>query len=358
MTYDVVIIGGGPAGLALAHWLKTAGKSYVVIEQGAVGETWRRMPAGTMLLSPWWTNVLPGTRVELAKVWHKVSSLDFALHLENYATRQQLNVVQHTKVLRVRTAPGAAGFEIETDKGLRRGKLVVCASGYYQNPYIPVLPEGNDGSVPALHASEYIDPRQLLEVTGGGRNVLIVGKRITAGQMMHDLHQEGFAVSLSARSPVATRARWRMYPWKERLYFLYEAAFVRLFPTVKAKSRPIMDGGEKADLLQGGAVRQLGAVRGVRAGKVSLADGTSAEFSAVIFATGYRPALSYLPPQVALGQKVGLPVLLGMESREVPGLFFLGLENLRSFLSPYLRGIYSDARVLARNLCRRLEGEN
>ncbi|TIU04292.1 MAG: pyridine nucleotide-disulfide oxidoreductase, partial [Mesorhizobium sp.] len=38
---DVVIIGGGQAGLALSHCLGRAGIDHVVLERGRIGERWR-----------------------------------------------------------------------------------------------------------------------------------------------------------------------------------------------------------------------------------------------------------------------------------------------------------------------------
>ena len=44
-TIDVVVIGGGQAGLATSYELTQAGVEHVVLERGLVGETWRS--AGT-----------------------------------------------------------------------------------------------------------------------------------------------------------------------------------------------------------------------------------------------------------------------------------------------------------------------
>ncbi len=37
----IVIVGAGPAGLALAHELQRRGLAYRVLERGVVGESWR-----------------------------------------------------------------------------------------------------------------------------------------------------------------------------------------------------------------------------------------------------------------------------------------------------------------------------
>ena len=38
---DVVIVGGGQAGLALSYYLTEQGRPHVVLEQGRIAESWR-----------------------------------------------------------------------------------------------------------------------------------------------------------------------------------------------------------------------------------------------------------------------------------------------------------------------------
>ena len=40
-VHDVVVIGAGQAGLAVSYYLKIAQIEHVVLESGAVGESWR-----------------------------------------------------------------------------------------------------------------------------------------------------------------------------------------------------------------------------------------------------------------------------------------------------------------------------
>ena len=58
---EVVIIGGGQAGLALSYYLTQQGRTHLVLEQGRVGETWRsgRWDSFT-LVTPNWMTQLPG----------------------------------------------------------------------------------------------------------------------------------------------------------------------------------------------------------------------------------------------------------------------------------------------------------
>ena len=54
---DVVIIGGGPAGILLAHHFREHGIRHKVLERGKVAQSWRDMRPGMVLLSPG----VPGT---------------------------------------------------------------------------------------------------------------------------------------------------------------------------------------------------------------------------------------------------------------------------------------------------------
>jgi cation diffusion facilitator CzcD-associated flavoprotein CzcO len=58
---EVVIIGGGQAGLALSSYLTQQGRTHLVLEQGRVGETWRSGRWDSFTLNtPNWMTQLPG----------------------------------------------------------------------------------------------------------------------------------------------------------------------------------------------------------------------------------------------------------------------------------------------------------
>lgn len=58
---DVVIIGGGQAGLAMSYYLTQQGRTHVVLERGRVAETWRSQRWDSFtLVTPNWMTQLPG----------------------------------------------------------------------------------------------------------------------------------------------------------------------------------------------------------------------------------------------------------------------------------------------------------
>jgi len=83
-------------------------------------------------------------------------------------------------------------------------------------------------------------------------------------------------------------------------------------------------------------------------------DGTKELVDTVVYATGYRPDLSYLASTGALDSKGG-PIQKAGISYSVPGLYYAGLEGQRSFASATLRGVGPDAKFVVRKLIRYLK---
>ena len=60
-TIPVVVVGAGPAGLAVSHELAGRGVDHVVLDRGRTAESWRsRRWDSLRLLSPAWATRLPG----------------------------------------------------------------------------------------------------------------------------------------------------------------------------------------------------------------------------------------------------------------------------------------------------------
>ena len=82
-------------------------------------------------------------------------------------------------------------------------------------------------------------------------------------------------------------------------------------------------------------------------------DGAAEAADAVIFATGFRPRLTYL---AGLGAPDGGGRVRqrGGVSTVVPGLYFVGLSGQRTFASATLRGVGPDAARVVRHIRRHL----
>ena len=108
--YDIVIVGGGPAGLTAAVYGLRAGKTVLVVEKNGFG--------GQIAYSPKVENI-PGTRV--------ISGTEFADHLTDQAMALGADM-ELEKVIRVDKT--AEGFDVVTEEGSTfQGKTVILALG-------------------------------------------------------------------------------------------------------------------------------------------------------------------------------------------------------------------------------------
>src|SRR5690242_9555829 len=124
---DVVIIGGGQAGLAMSRNLTAEGIDHVVLERGRIGERWHSERWRSLhLLTTSAMSALPGLPHEGDPDAFMPAS-SFASYLSSYAQKIAAPVLTGVDVTRVE--PGARGFRISTDAGEWQSRAAVIATG-------------------------------------------------------------------------------------------------------------------------------------------------------------------------------------------------------------------------------------
>lgn len=356
VSVPLLLIGAGPAGLALAFELKRRGFPARLLERGpAAGHSWTQMPRRLQLVSPWKANCLPGADRGAYRPNQALGCAAFARALADYARAHELSIVPNTRVHAVTRTEGR-GFAVQTSAGTFHTSLLVNATGWFANPVIPDFPGARESSLPQHHFATYGDAERLRRDSDGTSGpVLVVGRRLSAGQVLVELTDAGIGVALSCRGPVAFGAgplgSWiffRVHPALERLQLRWRGAAARGYP-------PVMPGGRARRLIEGGRVPVFPDIARFEGRRVVFVDGRHLEPAAVLYATGFRPALAHLGPvNLTMNRRTGQPALRGFESTDAPGLFFVGLDHLRNFRSRFLRGIREDAPLLADELAARL----
>jgi len=279
---------------------------------------------------------------------------EYGSWLQQYARLKDLPVVTNAAVSAVSRDNGT-GFAVRTSAGTFTAPWVVNATGCFANPFVPKTPGARESSIPQFHFATFRDAghvRRLVGQTGG--SALVVGKRLSAGQVLVELAAAGLEVALSCRGPIqfgAGPVAWwfffRTYPALERLKLKLHGDAARGFEVR-------MPGGNARRLVASGRVKVFPEIARFEDRRVVFTDGQSLRPGAVLYATGFRPALAHLASLgLALDENTGQPALRGFESAEAPGLFFLGLDGQRNFRSRFLRGIREDAPLLAEELAER-----
>lgn len=340
----VLILGAGPAGLSLGYELSQRRIPYLILDkEQVVGSTFDQMTDSTTY-GPWLNNTLAGSPLPWSRRLTRTTRPEYASYLRHYAKEHALNVVTGVSVLRVDSFDG---FLVRgSDDVTYRAPVLVNATGQYSKPNRPSYPGESDCEIPRLHSAQYRSVQSLQELTGQAQpKVLIVGSGLSAGEIMQELHEAGCEVHLSHRERIET---WPS-PLEEALLspwtFLWEELSLRLDLPRPANLKPKLRRGTQLNLLQTNRVWTHPEISRLTKDNVVFLDGARDRFDAILYATGYRPALDHLAPLIS-----GPPRVKGLASVEIPNLYFLGLPGSRTFRSEFLRGIREDAAVLANQL--------
>ncbi|HEY5151271.1 MAG TPA: NAD(P)/FAD-dependent oxidoreductase [Mycobacterium sp.] len=180
MLHDTVVVGAGPAGLAVAAGLRGRGAPCTVLEQGdGVGTAWRARYDSLHLHTARWLSGLPGGRIPRSSgPW--VSRDDFVAFLDDYAAQHGIRPEFGVTVDRIDRDDD--GWHLETSTGPRQAFAVVVASGRCREPLVPDWPglAGFTGSL--VHSSAYREPGPY-----AGQSVLVVGAGNSAAEIAVEL---------------------------------------------------------------------------------------------------------------------------------------------------------------------------
>ena len=401
-TVSTVVVGGGHNGLAMSRRLSERGVDHVVLERGDVGTSWRTQRWDSFtLLTPNWQTRLPGFRYDGSDPDGFMTGAEVVATLQRYAAAVDAPVHTDTTVRSV--AADGDGYEVVTGHGRWRCRSVVLAGGASNLPSVPAFATGLPDGVVSVDPLAYRHPDELPD---GG--VLVVGAAATGVQLAEEIQASGRPVTLSVgehvRMPRAYRGR-DIQHWMEvtgRLDEGYDE--VEEIRKARAVASPQLVGTPEARTLDLNALTdagvrlcgRLGAIRdgvalfsgGLRntclladqklsrlldeidqwiaANDVDVAeppvrfeptrlapnspltiDLRRGEIAAVVWATGFRPDLSW----------VHLPVFddAGRLRHDggivdAPGVYFLGGTFLRRRRSSFIHGAEADTADLSDHL--------
>jgi putative flavoprotein involved in K+ transport len=279
---EVVVIGGGQAGLAIGYFLAQQGRDFTILEAAAEpAAAWRERWDSLKLFTPARYNALPGLPFP-GDPNHYPGRDDVVTYLSDYARRFELPVELGSGVRSIRKTGDA--YLVELDDRTYEAEQVVVATGPFQVPFVPAIAERLDAEVVQLHSTEYRAPAAIPEA-----RVLVVGGGNTEFQIAEEL-SEAREVHLSIGS--------RQMPLPQRLLgrdlFWYLDATGLIRKTTASRLGRRMEG---RDTLIGSTPRAIRRRHGVKlhgratdaAGStVSFGDGTTLEVGTVIWATGFR----------------------------------------------------------------------
>ena len=339
---DVIVVGGGPAGLAAAALAKQRGLDVLVVEAGPeLGHGWRLRYDRLHLHTPRFLSGLPGYAIP-RRYGRWLSRDQLIEYLGDYARFHRLDIRCDARVGRVERDD--AGWALQTGAETLHAHQVVLATGFLTVPRWPDWP-GRDGfRGELLHSADYRNAERFR-----GRDVLVVGSGNSGAEIAYDLAEHGAArVRIAIRTPpqiakrsalgipthlvgialgkLPPRLGGRITSTLRRLTIpdLAHRGLPRPTETLGAQfartgTIPILDVGF-VGAVRDGRIEVVAAVAGFDGEEVLLADGSRIRPDAVIAATGFRPGIEPLVGHLDALDEHGLP----RTNEPQPGLHLFG----------------------------------
>ncbi|HZC08494.1 MAG TPA: NAD(P)/FAD-dependent oxidoreductase [Mycobacterium sp.] len=314
---DVVVIGAGPSGLAVARELEHRHRvSALVVEKAtAPAVSWRNRYDNFRLNTNGFLSHLPGQRIPLtAGRWP--TKEDMVRYFDRYVRQQDITLELGCEVNRIDRA--ADGWLVGTSSGTIRTAAVVLATGKYRTPAVPPWPGLNQFAGELVHSADFRNAWPFR-----GRDVLVVGAGNSAADIAVQLADNGaHKVWLAVRTPphlvrraigpipsdiflelsarVPARIVDPVIGRLNRLLFgdLSVYGFRRpplgLKATVEQRGRIPTLADELVDAVRAGRIEVVAAVAAVDSGQVILGDGTAVKPEVIIAATGFDTDLDNL----------------------------------------------------------------
>jgi putative flavoprotein involved in K+ transport len=395
MQTTVVVIGAGQAGLSMSHWLTAASVDHVLLERGAVANSWRTERWDSLrLLTPNWLSRLPGHHYRGPDPDGYMTAAEVTAYLRDY--RRSLGAPVHTGAEVTSVRATSDGFIVVAGQDGWQCQAVVVATGATGTPKVPALAQALPARLSQLAPIEYRNPAQLPD---GG--VLVVGGSASGVQLADELNASGREVTIAVGDHVRVPRTYRgrdIHWWMDAIGQLDERIEEQddpgrgpRLPSLQLVGTPERRAVDLNALTASG-VRITGRLVGVNSRRAqfsgSLANACASAdlkmhrlldriddhaarrgfrgrggdrpaatrvptpateldlggIGSVVWATGYAPRYPWLDRRL-LDRRGAIRHRGGVTSQ--PGMYVLGLPFMRRRKSGFLDGVGADAREIA-----------
>jgi putative flavoprotein involved in K+ transport len=341
LVVDVLVIGGGQAGLAMGYYMRRAGRDFVIVEGAPeIGASWSSRWDSLVLFTPSQFDNLPGLPFPGAVDAYPTKD-EVAEYLKTYVATFDLPVPTGTRISKVvkdgdRYVATADGVSIEA-------RQVVVATGPFQTPFVPDMSAGADPAIVQLHSSAYHRtddlPSGAVLVVGGGNSGCQIARELAASHPVE--------LAIAKKSPVIPqRLLGRdIWWWGSKLGVSKVTINSKLGRRLSTRD-PIIGQGPRSVARAGVTLRK--AVRSIAGRTVTFEDGTSSEPASIVWATGFHGSYGWIDVPGVLDEQGRPRHRRGVTS--APGFFFLGLSWQWTRGSALLGWVGDDAAYVAERI--------
>ena len=352
---DVLVIGGGQAGLAAGFYLHRMARdaargrggpapSFAILDANArPGGAWQHYWDTLELFSPAAYSSLPGYRMPPWAGAGNPSAEHVVSYLSAYEHRYQLLVHRPVTVHAVEDHPDG-GYRTRTDRGTWDSTVIINATGSWRRPFVPTMPGAESFAGAQLHTTGYRSRTPF-----AGQRVVVVGGGNSGAQIAADLLPAAASVTWATRRP----PRYLPEDVDGRALFAVATDHVQALRRGEPSPGGVGSLGDIVAVPPVRAARDAGHLQaqpmftGFTPTGVQWDDGRTLEVDAVLWCTGFRPDLAHLRT-LGLAMDTTTPATADdppTSSPDRPGLFFLGYGDWCGPASATLIGVGAPARA-------------
>jgi cation diffusion facilitator CzcD-associated flavoprotein CzcO len=286
-TATVVVIGGGQSGLSAGYHLRRRGLPFVILDAApAAGGAWRNRWESLRMATVNGIFDLPGfpqPPVDPAEPSRTAVPRYFA----SFEQAAGLPIRRPVRVTAVRPA-GDGGLLVETDRGRWATRAIINATGTWTNPVRPSYPGQETFAGLQLHTSDYVSAQRL-----AGRRVAVVGGGISAVQLLEEISRVAKTFWYTRREPVFLTGAFEPEIAGREI-------IARVTADVEAGRAPrsvvSYTGLLPTSYAVAAALDRRPMFAAIEPHGVREADGSFTSVDTIVWATGFRAALSHLDP--------------------------------------------------------------
>ncbi|WP_432410138.1 ArsO family NAD(P)H-dependent flavin-containing monooxygenase [Rasiella sp. SM2506] len=345
-VYDVIIIGGGQAGLSIAYFLRRSELDYLLLDnQLEAGGSWLQTWDSLKLFSPSNYSSLSGWAMPKSKEEYPTKA-EFVSYVSAYEKRYGFNILRPTEVMQVEKKQGL--FKIKTNTGIFYSKTLVSATGTARNPFVPEYSQNAAFIGAQIHSANYRNADDFK-----GKSVLIVGGGNSGAQILAE-------VSKVAKTKWITLKEPSFLPDDIDGRYLFDAATQKFLGKLDDKKN-VSHSISLSNIVMIESVkdaRTRNVLQAVRPFKefyengVIWDDETKEPFDAVIWCTGFRANLKHLEPLgIVENKKIATK---NTRSLKEPNLWLVGYGNWTGFASATIYGVGKTARQTVKEITEAL----
>jgi putative flavoprotein involved in K+ transport len=339
---EVVIVGGGQAGLAIGYYLAEQGRRFTILEAAdAPAAAWRARWDSLELFTAARYDGLPG-RPFPGDPDRYPGRDEVVAYLTDYARDFELPVELDSRVRAIHGTDNA--YRVELEDRSYDAEHVVIATGPFQTPRVPAIAEHLDPEVVQFHTSTYRRPDDLppgrVLVVGGGNTGFQIAAELADS---HEVH-----LSIGTRQmPLPQRIAGRDLFWYlEATGLMGKDTETKLGRRMQARDALI---GSSPRAIRRRGVQTRPRTTAASGSTVTFDDDTELTVSAVIWATGFGLDHSWIDVPVFDADR---RVVHQRGITAASGLYFLGMPWQHTRGSALLGWVKDDAHHLAEQISK------